>query len=139
VRYDSGNEALVKTIDYIDYEWLYRFLNRHEKLKGIYTRQIENLRYDRASFKVVKSWFDTVAQLVREHSYEHHNIWNIDESGFGVGESQSTRILVSIDLKAKHKKVAGKQEWVTVFEYINATSEAIAPLVIFKTKYLNSG
>ena len=126
-------------MDYIGYEWLYRFLNRYEKLKGIYARQIENLRYDEASFEVVKSWFDVVAQLVREHSYEYHNIWNMDESGFRVGESQSTRILVSIDLKIKYKKVADKQEWVTVFECINAAGEAIAPLVIFKAKYLNSG
>jgi len=139
MRRVKGNEVLEKTMDHIGHEWLYRFLNRHEKLKGIYARQMENLRYDGASFEVVKSWFDAVAQLVQEHSYEYHNIWNMDESGFGVGESQSTRVLVPIDLKTKHKKVAGKQEWVTVFECINAAGEAIAPLVIFKAKYLNSG
>jgi hypothetical protein len=73
---------------------------------------MDNSRFDGASFEVVKSWCDAVAVLIAEHSYEPQNIWNMDESGFGVGESQSTRVLVPIDVKTKHKKVAGKQEWV---------------------------
>jgi hypothetical protein len=42
-------------------------------------------------------------------------------------------------LGQKHKRITGKQEWVTVIECINAAGTAIGPLVIFKAKHLNSG
>lgn len=110
VRRVSGNEAIAKTTTPIGHEWLYRFLNRHPTIKGIYARQMKNARFDGASYEVVKRWFDAVAAQLREHTYEPHNIWNMDESGFGVRESQTTRVLVPINSTHKHKRVAGKQE-----------------------------
>ena len=63
----------------------------------------------------------------------------MDESGFGVGESQNTRVLISIDVKQKYKAVAGKQEWVTVLKCINAAGGSLTPMIIFKGKNMNSG
>ena len=53
-------------------------------------------------------WFDAVAAKFQERAYERLNIWNMDESGFGVGESQNTRVLISINIKQKYKAIAGK-------------------------------
>lgn len=139
VRRVSGNEAITKTTTPIGHEWLYRFLNRHPTIKGIYARQMENARFDGASYEVVKRWFDAVATQLQEHTYEPQNIWNMDESGFGVGESQTTRVLVPIDSTHKHKRVAGKQEWITDIECINAAGGALTPMIIFKAKNLNTG
>jgi hypothetical protein len=65
-------------------------------------------------------------------------MYNMDESGFGIGEEQAIKVLVYLDSIQKHKVIGGKQEWVIVLEYINAAGEALAPLVIFKGKDLNA-
>jgi hypothetical protein len=139
VRRVSGNEAAAKTITSIGHEWLYRFLNRHPMMRGIYARQMENARFNGATYEVVKSWFDAVASLILEHSYDLRDIWNMDESGFGIGDSQNTRVIVPIKFNHKNNAVPGKQEWVTDIECINAVGEALSPLLIFKAKNLNSG
>jgi Tc5 transposase DNA-binding domain len=110
VRRVSGNEAAAKTTTSIGHEWLYRFLNRHPTMRGIYARQMENARFNGATYEVVKSWFDAVASLILEHSYDLRDIWNMDESGFGIGDSQNTRVIVPIKFNHKNKVVPGKQE-----------------------------
>ena len=62
----------------------------------------------------------------------------MDESGFGVGESQNTRVLVPIDRTQRYKVVAGKQEWVAVIECINAAGGFLTPMIIFKGRNMNS-
>ena len=139
IRRDSQNEAIVQTTAPIGHEWLYCFFNRFPTMKGIYIRQLELSRYNGASFEVVKAWFDAVASFVNEHHYDSRDIWNMDESGFTVGESQSTRVIVPISYNQKHKVALGKQEWVTDVECISAAGESIAPLLVFKGKDVNSG
>lgn len=63
----------------------------------------------------------------------------MDESGFGVGESQNTRVLISTNVKQKYKATPGKQDWVTVLECINAAGGSLTPMIIFKGKNMNSG
>lgn len=139
VRRISGNEAIIKTTPPIGHEWLYRFLNRHQTVQGIYARQMENARFDGASYAVIERWFNAVTAQLQEHTYEAQNIWNMDESGFGVGESQTTRVLIPAKSNHKHKSVTGKQEWVTDIECINAAGGSLTPMIIFKAKNLNSG
>ena len=63
----------------------------------------------------------------------------MDESGFGIGESQSIKVLVSIGSRSKIKRIIGKQEWVTDIEYINVVGDALPSMIIWKEKHLNSG
>ena len=67
VRRVSENEATVKTVNPIGHEWVYRFLNRHSTIKSIYARQMDNARFDGASYEVIKHWFDAVAAQLQEH------------------------------------------------------------------------
>lgn len=139
VRRDSGSEAIAKTTTPIGHEWIYRFLGRYPTIQGIYARQLDNARFSGATFDVIKAWFNAVAALFNEHSYELQDVWNVDESGFGVGESQTTRVLVPTKYNQKKKVIAGKQEWITDIECINAAGRALPPLLIFKGQNLNSG
>lgn len=46
----------------------------------------------------------------------------MDESGFAIGTSQSTRVLVIVNLdKSRFKRVFGRQEWITTVECIRET------------------
>lgn len=139
VRVASGSDAVAKTIAPIGQEWIYRFLNRHPTVQGLYARQIENARFNGATPEIVQNWFDAFAASSRDHSYEPRDVWNMDESGFAVGDSQTTRVIVPCDVNQKNKVVAGKQEWVTDVECISAAGSALPPFIIFKGKNMNSG
>jgi hypothetical protein len=58
----------------------------------------------------------------------------MDETGIAVGETQSTRIIVDSTMKSNWKITAGKQEWITVLECIDADGGALPPMIIFKAK-----
>ena len=61
----------------------------------------------------------------------------MDETGFAVGTSQSSRVLVLIGTVV-WKKVNSRQEWVTAIECISAAGQALPPLVIFKAQHTNT-
>jgi hypothetical protein len=125
-------------LSHINDKWVLRFQNRHPEIKGIYARQLEYARKEGASYEHVKRWFDAVDSKFQEHAYDPSNVWNMDESGFGVGEEQSMKVLVYLDKATKYRVVAGKQEWVTDIECISAAGEALPPLLIFKGKNVNA-
>ena len=114
VRHASQSSSSTKIIAPISHEWLYRFLNRYPKIQSIYARQLEAARFTGASYDKIKAWFDAVATKFQERYYDNANIWNMDESGFGVGESQTIKVLVPLDRTQKYKVVTDKQEWITV-------------------------
>jgi hypothetical protein len=63
----------------------------------------------------------------------------MDESGFAVGASQSSRALVNIREASSWKQIGSRQEWITAIECVSAAGAAIAPLLIFKAKHTNTG
>ena len=56
--------------------------------------------------------------------------------GFGIGESQSSYVVVNSTLRQKYQAEPGKQEWITVIECISADGSSIPPIVIFKGENL---
>ena len=63
----------------------------------------------------------------------------MDESGFSVGASQSSRVLVNIREAASWKQIGSRQEWITAIECVSAAGIAVPPLIIFKAKHTNTG
>ena len=62
----------------------------------------------------------------------------MDESGFSVGASQTSRALVNIKEKSSWKVISGRQEWITGIECISASGRALPPLLIFKALHTNT-
>ena len=62
----------------------------------------------------------------------------MDESGFAIGSSQSSRALVTSRNRRNWKVVHGRQEWITAIECISAAGVAVPPLIIFKAKHTSS-
>ena len=62
----------------------------------------------------------------------------MDESGFAIGASQSSRALVNVRENSSWKVVSGRQEWITAIECVSAAGESLPPLIIFKAKYTNT-
>jgi hypothetical protein len=115
-----------------NHKWIYRFQKRHPQVAITTLRQLEHSRKDGASYEHVQRWFSAVVSMYTEYRYDPQNIWNMDESGFGIGEEQAMKVLIYLDNATKYTAVGGKQEWVTDIECISAAGEALAPLLIFK-------
>ena len=118
--------------------WSQRFRERHEEIASIWTRQIDSARHNGVNRDVVTRWFAAVTELFIENEYSPDRIFNVDESGFAVGASQSSRVLVNIRENTSWKVINGRQEWITAIECVNAAGAAIPPLLIFKAKYTNT-
>ena len=72
-----------------------------------------------------RTWFDVDAALRLLHHHTPESIYNMDESGFSVGSSQSLRALFYVCNKASWKVVTGRQKWVTAIECVSAAGEAL--------------
>jgi len=57
---------------------------------------MEGVRHKALSLEVVKTWFEAVTEIRFQNQYVLDRIYNMDESGFAVGESQLSRALVNI-------------------------------------------
>ena len=118
--------------------WLDRFRTRHPQIQGIWTRQIEGVRHDAISVAALNTWFDAVTELFLQHQYPAERIYNMDESGFAIGASQSSRALVNIRERSSWKIIKGRQEWITAIECVSAAGVALPPLLIFKALHTNT-
>ena len=85
-----------ETLRPIGESWLNRFKARNPDITGIWTRQIDTTRYRATSYDGVKRWFDAVTELWMHNQYDPDHVYNMDESGFAVGASQWSRVLVNI-------------------------------------------
>jgi hypothetical protein len=131
--------AATSTLRPIGENWLNRFKSRMPDIAGIWTRQIDAARYKATNHEGVKRWFDAVTELWVEHQYTPSHVYNMDESGFTVGASQSSRALVNIREASNWKQIGGRQEWITAIECVSASGVVIPPLLIFKAKHTNTG
>jgi hypothetical protein len=84
----------------IGHEWIYRFLKRHPQFKGTYSRQLESARYKEATPVKITAWFNAFKDRTNERTYKPCNIYNMDETGFAIGETQSMRIIVDSTQKS---------------------------------------
>lgn len=119
-------------------KWLSRFKAHHPDIPSIWTRQIESARLQATNFEDIERWFDTVTEFFLRHQYPPEHIPNMDESGFAIGASQSSRALVNIREESSWKQIGSRQEWISAIECISAAGIAILPLIIFKAKYTNT-
>jgi hypothetical protein len=119
--------------------WLDRFRIRHPEIQGVWTRQIDGVRHNTVILEAVKTYFEATTELCLQHQYPPERRYNMDESGFAVGVSQSSRALVNIREGSNWKVVKGRQEWITAIECISAAGVALPPLLIYKAKYTNTG
>ncbi|EIW70637.1 hypothetical protein TREMEDRAFT_68144 [Tremella mesenterica DSM 1558] len=128
----------------LGHNWISKFRKRHPSVNSVWTRQIDRSRIEGVQANNIIPWFAEIGSLMEEHKYKSSNVFNMDETGFGIGTTQSRRVLVVIEkgeVRGKATKaMPGRQEWVTLIECISADGIALPPLVIFRGEAgLNSG
>jgi hypothetical protein len=90
-------------------------------------------------FSIIKSYFDNLGELLREHKYPPSAIYNVDETSFSIGSSRKSVVLLDQLNQRREKKQSGRQEWITCLECVSASGVTLPLCLIFKSETLNSG
>ena len=90
--------------------WINKLRSRYPEIRGAYTRQLESARIIGSSYTTIAAYFDALSTLFFENSYLPDDIYNFDKSGFSLGTSISTRVLINTKERRPRKVVPGRQE-----------------------------
>lgn len=118
--------------------WLDRFRKRNPRISSVFSRSIDTSRLEAFNYATVSAFFDALTNLFLENSYPPDAIFNVDETGFALGTTLSSKVLIDKTVSKGLKKIAGRQEWITALECVSATGTPLPPLVIFKAKDTNT-
>jgi hypothetical protein len=119
--------------------WIDCFRTRHPRIKTCFSCTIDIVRSTALDFSTIKSYFDNLGELLREHKYPPSAIYNVDETGFWIGSSRKSVVLLDQFDRRREKKQPGRQEWITSLECVSASAVTLPPCLIFKGQNLNSG
>ncbi|RJE26016.1 hypothetical protein PHISCL_01618 [Aspergillus sclerotialis] len=115
--------------------WASSFIKRRPELRTRYNRRITYQRAKQEDPKVLKQWFETVREAIKEHGIYEDDIWNFDETGFAMGLCTTSKVITAVERSERPRTVIqGNREWVTIIECISSKGIAIPPVVILKGK-----
>jgi hypothetical protein len=119
--------------------WSAHFLTRYPHLKTVVSNKIDKPRHESCNTETFNTWFETFRDHFRKYKPQSQHIYNINETGFSMGENSKTYVIIDTTQTCLEQSVEGaKGEWVTVIESVSASGKAIPPFVIFKSKNIQS-
>jgi len=138
-RVKNINDESMQLIEYpnIGTQWVSRFLRRHPELVSVTPRSIDAVRVKDTSPERLTQWFEDLRQVIEEYDIKQENMYNMDESGFAIGEKEATRCIINAQIRQQYQAKPGRQEWVTAVECICADGTVIPPLIIFRAENLS--
>jgi len=131
-RVKGVNEDGNKLVSYepIGKKWPSRFIKRQKQLKSERAEKIEVVRNE-VKVEDLEKWFTELAALAEKYDIQPGNIYNMDESGFNVGDFEARQVIVDTSVQSRYQAQPGRQEWVTAVECICADGSSVPPLIIF--------
>ena len=76
------------------HDWTYHFTQRHPHIKVMISRPIELTRINACTHETFEKWFNTYHKAITMYKAKHHNIYNIDETGFQMGDTARSYIII---------------------------------------------
>ena len=104
---------------------------------SVHPRSIDVVQVKDTSPERLQRWFNDLEKVLVEYNIKLENIYNMDESGFAIGEKEAGRCIINATIHQQFQAKPGHQEWVTVVECICADGSVVPPLVIFKVENLS--
>jgi hypothetical protein len=104
----------------------------------VYSRALDTSYFEGVTYLIINAYFDALTNLFLENPYPSDAIFNVDKTGFALGTTLPSKVLIRRGDTIAFKKISGRQEWITVIECIRASGVALSPLFIFKAKYTNT-
>jgi hypothetical protein len=125
---EDGNELV--SYEPIGKKWPSRFIKRQKQLQSEQSEKIEGVRNE-VKVEDLEKWFTELAALIEKYNIQLGNIYNMDESGFNIGDFEARQVVVDTSVQSRYQAQPGRQEWVTAVECICADGSSISPLIIF--------
>jgi len=94
----------------------------------VFSRSIDTFCLKAFDYATVSAFFDALTDLFIENSYLSNAIFSVDETGFALGTTLSSEVLVDKMVSKGLKKIAGRQEWITAIECISTAGNPLPPL-----------
>jgi hypothetical protein len=94
----------------ISKRWIDRFRKRYPELKTIYSRALDASRFEGVNYPVINAFFEALTNLFLENSYPSDAIFNVDETGFALGTTLPSKVLIRGGDTRAFKKISGRQE-----------------------------
>jgi hypothetical protein len=111
--HDCRKPALVIAdinLDTVGDQWLPRFLRCHPELSSIRSNKIDAQRVKGTNPERLRKWFNDLQHVIDEYQIEHENIYNMDESGFSIGEIEASKCIINAEIREKFQAQWGRQE-----------------------------
>src|SRR5207237_10050264 len=114
------NEARTELVNYepVGIDWYKAFRNRHPEFDTVISCAIEMTRMKDTSREVLQGWFNSFQSTINFYNIQLENIYNMDESGFSIGQVEASHVIVNKALRQRYQASPGPQEWVTAIEAI---------------------
>ncbi len=90
----------------ISKRWIDRFRKRYPILKTIYSRALDASRFEGVNYPIVNAYFTTLSELYLENSYDSDAIFNVDETGFALGTTLPSKVLINKEEAIGFKKIS---------------------------------
>ena len=105
-RLHGVNDDSIQHVVYepIGQQWTQRFIQRHPNLATAMSRSIELSRITAVTPEIVENWFNVLYQTIDEFGISWKNIYNCDESGFGVGKRKKMQVVIDTDMKQSYQR-----------------------------------
>jgi hypothetical protein len=119
--------------------WIDHFRARHLRINTCFSRTVDTARSTALDLSTITPYFDNLGEVLREHNTPPTAIYNVDETGFSIGSSRKSVVLLDQLDRCREKKQPGRQEWITCLECVSASMVTLSPCLISKGQNLNSG
>ena len=143
IRVTSANTFTVGPHEesYLSRSWFTRFKKRNPELVTTFSRRLESSRAAHNNPEHVQSFFQLYQSTVAKYNVKPQNVWNMDEKGYMIGVSASSKIVTIIRGRGINRNVnhSGNKELVTTIECVSATGQFITPMIIYKGKVHTKG
>ncbi|KAG0153435.1 hypothetical protein PDIDSM_5288 [Penicillium digitatum] len=110
----------------VGHSWAYRFITRLPPGFNYITQHLkEKSRVDSEYYGALLLWFNNLTQVMKQHQFLPHEIFNWDETGYRIGESKARKVITS--RTTSYIATGGQSESITGIEFISADSWLMLP------------
>ena len=133
------NDDSIQLVNYgkLSKDWVTRFMSCHPQLASVCRKCIEASRIKDISVERLTKWFEDLHQIIEEYKIKPENIYNMDESGFAIGDIEASQRIINTEIRQQFQAKPARQEWVTAVKYVSVDGTFISPLIIFKGENLS--
>ena len=112
--------------------WITRFLNRNPHLASKFSTQVKKQRIVSSNPKILKQSFEVLGPLIKKHSIQPYNIYNMDEKGLQMGKSARVKVICVRGRKSPPLMKDRNGELITAIETIAADGTFLPSMIIYK-------